>query len=121
AAKHKRQTCPNCQSPFMPGKSAAEEEAATKPQPAAGYNKTMLGETAPPPIRFRCSRCKKLLEAPASEAGAKIPCPECSHKLTIPAASTHDSTPPAAEEQAPTAQARTSIRQRTPDASAPSK
>src|SRR5471030_3317546 len=60
----KRQTCPNCQTPFLAGKSVSEEEVAMKLQaaPAAAFNKTMLGETAPP-IKFSCPRCKKPLEA----------------------------------------------------------
>jgi DNA-directed RNA polymerase subunit RPC12/RpoP len=86
----KRQVCGNCQSPFVAGKSIGEAEApeiSMKLQPAAAspFNKTMLGETAPP-IKFSCPRCKKPLEAPAIEAGTKKPCPECGQRLQVPAA-----------------------------------
>jgi DNA-directed RNA polymerase subunit RPC12/RpoP len=95
----KRQVCPNCQSPFLAGKSvpeAQEPEVAMKFQPAAdaGYAKTMLGETAPP-IKFTCPRCKKPLEEPASEAGVKKPCPSCGQRIQVPAAPP----PPAAAPQ----------------------
>jgi DNA-directed RNA polymerase subunit RPC12/RpoP len=82
----KRQTCPNCHSPFLAGKSVAEEEVPMKLEPAAvsPFNKTMLGETEPP-IRYNCPRCKKPLEAPASEAGIKKPCPACGQRIQVPA------------------------------------
>ena len=87
----KRQTCPNCHTPFMAGKSTSEAEAeiSMKLQPAApaGFNKTMLGDTAPA-IKFNCPRCKKPLEAPAIEAGTKKPCPECGQRLQVPPAPT---------------------------------
>ncbi len=93
ASMGQRQTCPNCQSHFLAGKSVAEDEAAipmtlqTPAAPAvdAGINKTMLGESEPP-IRYNCPRCKKPLEAPSSEAGVKKPCPACGQRLQIPAA-----------------------------------
>ena len=99
----KRQVCPNCQSPFIAGKTEAEAamspppsmlasrpprekseaEAAMPPQP--GYVRTMLADTAPP-IKFNCPRCKAPLEAPASEAGVKKPCSACGQRLQVPAA-----------------------------------
>jgi DNA-directed RNA polymerase subunit RPC12/RpoP len=83
-----RQTCPNCQSPFLAGKSVAETaDVPMKFEPAAApaLNKTMLGETAPP-IRYNCPRCKKPLESPAGEALTKKPCPACGQRLQVPAA-----------------------------------
>ncbi len=91
SAMGKRQNCPSCQSTFVAGKSVAETpaEVAMKQQAAvgggAGMNKTLLGETEPP-IKFNCPRCKKPLEAPASEALMKKPCPECGGRLQVPAA-----------------------------------
>src|ERR1022692_3161640 len=87
AAMGKRQTCPNCHSPFLAGKSVAEGEVPMKLQAAAvaPINKTMLGETEPP-IRYNCPRCKKPLESPAIEAGTKKPCPACGGRLQVPAA-----------------------------------
>jgi hypothetical protein len=88
-AMGKRQTCPNCHSPFVAGKSVAEPppEPSKKLQPDAGapMNKTMLGESDAP-IRYNCPRCKKALEAAASEAGTKKPCPACGQRLQVPAA-----------------------------------
>ena len=85
----KRQVCPNCQSPFLAGKSVAEDEpdVPMRYQPAAdpSFNKTMLGEDAPP-IKYACPRCKAPLEAPVSEAGVKKPCPKCGQRLQVPAA-----------------------------------
>jgi DNA-directed RNA polymerase subunit RPC12/RpoP len=93
AAMGKRHTCPSCQSPFLAGKSVGEADAPVpmryEPAPAAAFNKTMLGETAPP-ITYNCPRCKKPLESPAIEAGTKKPCPSCGQRLQVPAA------PPAA-------------------------
>lgn len=105
-AMGKRHTCPNCQSLFVAGKSVAEEEArknAPSMLSAAGpsmlsagagaggkapasMDKTMLGEVDAPPIKYNCPRCKKPLEAPASEAGTKKPCPSCGGRLQVPAA-----------------------------------
>jgi DNA-directed RNA polymerase subunit RPC12/RpoP len=86
-AMGKRQTCPNCHSPFLAGKSVAEAEVPMKFQAAAAapINKTMLGEIEPP-IKYNCPRCKKELEAPAIEAGTKKPCPSCGQRLQVPAA-----------------------------------
>jgi DNA-directed RNA polymerase subunit RPC12/RpoP len=85
-AMGKRQTCPNCHSPFLAGKSVADAEVPMKLQPAAAtpINKTMLGETEPP-IKYNCPRCKKPLESPAIEAGTKKPCPACGQRLQVPA------------------------------------
>lgn len=84
-----RQTCPNCHSPFLAGKSAAEAappiNMGFQPAAATPINKTMLGETEPP-IKYNCPRCKKELEAPAIEAGTKKPCPACGQRLQVPAA-----------------------------------
>ncbi len=96
----KRQVCANCKSPFIAGKSvaeAAQPEISMKLQPAAegAYNKTMLVGSGAPPIKFDCPRCKKPLEAPASEAGMKKPCSECGQRLQVPAASTPAAAPPA--------------------------
>lgn len=82
----RRHVCPNCQSPFIAGKSVAEAAAATATSAAAqpgGYAKTMLGE-AEPPIKYNCPRCKAALEAPVSEAGTKKPCPACGQRLQVP-------------------------------------
>src|SRR5258708_7831131 len=89
-AMGKSHTCPNCQSPFLAGKSVAAGAVGDvpmkfEPVPAAGINKTMLGETEPP-IRYNCPRCKKPLESPAIEAGTKKPCPACGGRLQVPAA-----------------------------------
>jgi DNA-directed RNA polymerase subunit RPC12/RpoP len=100
-AMGKRQTCPNCHTPFVAGKSVAEKEAEIsmklQPQGPAGYQKTMLGEAGEtaPPIKFNCPRCKKPLEAPASEALIKKPCPECGQRLQVPAAPAPTPTPAA--------------------------
>ncbi len=92
----KRQICPNCKSPFLAGKSVADEEAPMRFEPAGavGVNKTMLGDTAPP-IQYSCPRCKKALEAPAIEAGTKKPCPSCGQRLQVPASSAPAAAPPA--------------------------
>lgn len=81
----KRHVCPNCQSPFIAGKSAAEAAAATAPQAAAqpAYAKTMLGEVEPP-IKYNCPRCQAALEAPVSEAATKKPCPACGQRVQVP-------------------------------------
>jgi hypothetical protein len=81
-----RQTCPNCHSPFVAGKSVAEADAPIKFQAAEAppINKTMLGETEPP-VRYNCPRCKKPLESPAIESGTKKPCPACGQRLQVPA------------------------------------
>jgi DNA-directed RNA polymerase subunit RPC12/RpoP len=97
----RRHVCPNCQSPFFAGKSVADGDPAAPPSAAAqaaaasqgGYAKTLLGEMAPP-IKFNCPRCKAPLEAPASEAGTKKPCPSCGQRLQVPA-------PPPPPEPAP--------------------
>ena len=83
-----RQTCPNCHSIFAAGKSAVETadvRVKSVAAAAAGYNKTMLGQTGPP-IRYNCPRCRKPLESPSIEAGTKKPCPECGQRLQVPAA-----------------------------------
>ncbi len=82
-----RQTCPNCQSLFLAGKSVGEADVPMKSEPAAAVpiNKTMLGETAPP-IPYNCPRCKEPLQSPAIEAGTKKPCPKCGGRLQVPAA-----------------------------------
>jgi DNA-directed RNA polymerase subunit RPC12/RpoP len=89
AAMGKRQCCPSCQSPFLAGKSVGEADAPIpmRYEPAAppAFNKTMLGETAPP-VKYNCPRCKKPLESPAIEAGTKKPCPSCGQRLQVPAA-----------------------------------
>lgn len=93
-AMGKRQTCPNCHSPMVAGKSEAPggaEPVASMLQgqqpvvPAAkvGLNKTMLGEAAPP-IRFNCPRCKGVLEVPAGDVGQKMPCTHCGQRLQVP-------------------------------------
>jgi DNA-directed RNA polymerase subunit RPC12/RpoP len=89
----KRYTCPNCQSPFFAGKTAGEAVSPaafsaaplSSAGPAGGYAKTLLGEMAPP-IKYNCPRCKAPLEAAASEAGTKKPCPSCGQRLQVPAA-----------------------------------
>jgi DNA-directed RNA polymerase subunit RPC12/RpoP len=92
-AMGERQTCPNCQSIFRAGKSVSETDGRSRPAILrASIDKTMLGEMDPP-IRYNCPRCKKQLESPASEAGAKKPCPSCGGRLQVPAA------PPAAAAQ----------------------
>jgi DNA-directed RNA polymerase subunit RPC12/RpoP len=87
----KLQTCPNCQSSFVAGKSAAERRggllaAGTPQQQQPGYAQTMLADTAAQPIKYNCPRCKAPLEAPASEGGTKKNCPNCSQRHQIPAA-----------------------------------
>jgi DNA-directed RNA polymerase subunit RPC12/RpoP len=97
-AMGQRHTCPNCQSLFVAGKSVAESDGRIKDKPSmlsagldggsargAPIDKTMLGEVDPP-IKYNCPRCKKPLEAPASEAGTKKPCPACGGRLQVPAA-----------------------------------
>ena len=97
-AMAKRHTCPNCQSLFVAGKSVAESDGRKhapsmltaagggRPAAGAGIDKTMLGEVDAPLIKYNCPRCKKPLEAPASEAGTKKPCPSCGGRLQVPAA-----------------------------------
>jgi DNA-directed RNA polymerase subunit RPC12/RpoP len=105
--------CPRCQAPL---ESPASEAGIKKPCPSCGQrlqvpaapppppptaaapppglNKTMLAgdgsAPAAPPIKYNCPRCKKPLEAPASEANTKKPCPSCGQRHQVPAA------PPAA-------------------------
>jgi DNA-directed RNA polymerase subunit RPC12/RpoP len=55
----------------------------------------MLGSTVPP-IKYSCPRCQTPLEAPATEAGTKKPCPSCGQRLQVPAPP-----PPAAAAPAP--------------------
>src|SRR5262245_959584 len=83
----KRQVCRNCHCPFYAGTDVTEPQAAGSPPlaPAGAYNRTMLGNTAPP-IKYNCPRCQTPLEAPASEAGTKKPCPSCGQRLQVPAA-----------------------------------
>lgn len=101
AAMGKRQSCPNCQSYFVAGKSNIEPaepvpmSAAGAPAPAGGFNKTMMADTSPA-IRFNCPRCKKPIEVAASEAGTKMACPGCSQRLQVPAAPAPAPTPAAA-------------------------
>ena len=93
-----RRTCPNCEAIFVAGKSVAEPNGRINGEPRRGLleraandapaarpplDKTMLGETAAM-IRYNCPRCKKALEAQASEAGVKKPCPECGGRLQVP-------------------------------------
>lgn len=96
-AMGERHTCPNCQSLFVAGKSVAEAPRGKNAPsllsagmsgggpPAAGMDKTMLGEVEAM-IKYNCPRCKKALQAPASEAGTKKPCPACGGRLQVPAA-----------------------------------
>jgi hypothetical protein len=49
-------------------------------------NKTLLGETDAPPIKFNCPRCRKALQVAAIDAGTKKPCPACGQRLQVPAA-----------------------------------
>jgi DNA-directed RNA polymerase subunit RPC12/RpoP len=82
----KRLVCPNCKSPFLAGKSVSEPVTTAAPPPAPAnpsYAKTMIGEMAPP-IKYNCPRCKAPLEAPATEAGMKKPCPACGQRLQVP-------------------------------------
>src|SRR4051812_15930320 len=86
-----KHTCPNCQSPFVVGGQGSapdiigkKQQAAPAPGEAPPLNKTMLAEPDPP-IRYNCPRCKKPLGSPASEAGAKKPCPGCGQRLQVPA------------------------------------
>ncbi len=111
-AMGKRCACPNCQSPFIAGKSQPLTEPPLQPQPAVPApepprtaerapaaascpvpqlvsppvppsNKTVLGELEPP-IHYTCPRCKAALESLASEAGTKKPCPACGQRLQVP-------------------------------------
>lgn len=97
-AMGERQTCPNCQTIFRAGKSEAESDGRQANRSSAGsangvgspsfrpgLDRTMLAESEPP-IRYNCPRCKKPLEAPASEAGVKKPCPACGGRLQVPKA-----------------------------------
>src|SRR4051812_12289689 len=81
----KRQTCPNCQSPFFAGKSVPETQQAAASGSSAqpSYARTMLADNAQP-IKYNCPRCKTPLEAPASEAGTKTNCPNCTQRLQVP-------------------------------------
>src|SRR5437660_12808483 len=82
-----RQVCGKCHSPFIAGTSMAGPPAAgnAPSEGAPGYNKTMLGNTAPT-IKFNCPRCQAPLEAMSIEAGTKKPCPSCGQRLQVPAA-----------------------------------
>jgi DNA-directed RNA polymerase subunit RPC12/RpoP len=80
----KAQICPSCQASFFAGKSVATpRQAAPAAAAAGGYAQTMVAEQAPP-ITYNCPRCKAPLEAPASEAGTKKNCPNCSQRLQVP-------------------------------------
>ncbi len=93
-----RQTCPNCQSIFVAGKSVADgthrngtpprrgllERAADELPSKPAIDRTMLGEVAAA-IRYNCPRCKKPLESPAIEAGIKKPCRFCGGRMQVPA------------------------------------
>jgi DNA-directed RNA polymerase subunit RPC12/RpoP len=91
----KLQTCPNCRSSFVAGKSSAvgrgmmaaspmlQQQPQQQPQ---SYSKTMLTEEGPPPIKYNCPRCKSPLEVPASEGSSKRNCPSCSQRHQVPAA-----------------------------------
>ena len=94
----KRQVCGKCHSPFFAGKGVLEPQGAGSPPsgPAPPYYKTMLGDTAPP-IKYNCPRCQAPLEAPASEAGTKKPCPSCGQRLQVPAAPPPPPPPAAAQ------------------------
>jgi DNA-directed RNA polymerase subunit RPC12/RpoP len=37
-------------------------------------------------IRFSCSACGQVLDAPAEYAGAVVECPNCQKEITVPAA-----------------------------------
>lgn len=95
--------CPRCKTPL---ESPAAEGGTKKPCPSCGQrlqvpnappppaaaapnlNKTMLAgdEPAAPPIKYNCPACKKPLEAAASEALSKKPCPACGQRHQVPAA-----------------------------------
>jgi DNA-directed RNA polymerase subunit RPC12/RpoP len=78
-----RQTCPACQAQFFAGASVAEARAKVGAPSAAapdGYNKTMIGESAPV-IKYNCPRCKSPLEG---EAGSKKNCPNCTQRHQVP-------------------------------------
>ena len=95
--------CPRCKTPL---ESPAAEGGTKKPCPSCGQrlqvpnappppaaaapnlNKTMLAgdEHAAPPIKYNCPACKKPLEAAASEALTKKPCPACGQRHQVPAA-----------------------------------
>lgn len=49
-------------------------------------NRTILASLAPPeePIRYYCPRCGHAGTAPRSQAGQKLPCPQCGQRLRLP-------------------------------------
>ena len=97
-----RHVCPNCQSPFLAGRSVTITGSDDLPPSSPGYVKTMIGDTMPS-IKYNCPRCKKSLEAMSSEAGTKKPCPGCGQRVQVPAA------PPPALAAAPAAAAHPSL------------
>ena len=64
----------------------------------------MSTQGTPTPIRFRCSRCEKVLKVSRSKAGQVVTCPACSVELIVPDAPP-EPTPGAVAEAAPPADA----------------
>ena len=56
-------------------------------------------------IRFKCSGCDQVLEAPEDMAGVEIACPSCNANLTIPVPSAPEKQAPVADVQSPLARA----------------
>ncbi|MFO0970482.1 MAG: hypothetical protein U0793_33470 [Gemmataceae bacterium] len=102
----KKHVCPRCGASFLAGASQAlsaapPAAASSAPLPpstpigakerlgqAAARGQTPVGATplarAEETIRYTCPRCKKPLEDPANEAGAKKPCPHCGQRVQVP-------------------------------------
>lgn len=73
--------CPGCSQRVQ---APAAPPVASASGPSAQINKTMLVDSGPP-IRYNCPACKKPLEASASEALTKKPCPHCGQRHQVPA------------------------------------
>ncbi|HZT82207.1 MAG TPA: hypothetical protein VFA26_18410, partial [Gemmataceae bacterium] len=86
--------CPACLN-FIPARPAPAPALAGGLAPAAGPapNRTVLAQPEAM-IHYRCPRCNKPLESPASFAGQKLNCPDCNQRLQIPQPSTPPAAPP---------------------------
>jgi DNA-directed RNA polymerase subunit RPC12/RpoP len=88
--------CPACLNQFMndqqavPSLLAGASPPAVQGPMATPPNRTMLAESEAM-VRYKCPRCKKSLESPASFAGQKLNCPDCKQRIQIPPPKVADS------------------------------
>jgi DNA-directed RNA polymerase subunit RPC12/RpoP len=90
SALGQRVTCPSCSNAFQCGSLSPPSLVAT-PLAADGPGAVQavpesraVGTQPHPHINYRCPRCAKSLESPASSAGEKVDCPDCGQRLQIP-------------------------------------